>query len=258
MAARHLLAALRVCDALLPERVPRKLRRSVASRLHEFRRLRDVQVMLARIAPLMDQAPVWARFHGRLAAEQARARSALRTHLRKAEVEGERLRLHDLQRLLMARARSAPADSLLATLHAMASDAQQRTARRLGRMNPAKPGTLHRTRLAIKRARYILELIAEVESAPWAKAAHRAARAWQDQLGTIQDLRVLDLELAALRSKDPADVAAVMWFRADLVTERNDAIVRFVAQRAELEAFVRQLAPAAHSQAPADPSAETA
>jgi CHAD domain-containing protein len=238
VAAQRLLAVLRVCDGLLPDAPTRRLRRRVKRRVDAFRRLRDVQVLLLRIHPLAADASPWVPLDQRLAAEERGLQAKLRGTLRKAAVDGERSLLLTVERALLARARSARFAVFGTGMRTLAAAAQARTRKRSALLAADKPQSFHRTRLAIKRARYLLEIIATVGRAAWASAAHRSAKRWQDELGAIQDLHVLELELARYRAQDPSTVAELLRFRAEVAADRNDAIVRFLSNQPELELLI--------------------
>jgi len=255
VASQRLLVLHRVCDALLPAPFAPKLRRRVKRRVDGFRRLRDVQVLLLRIAPLAAEGTLWASLRQRLTTEESGIQAKLRRTLTQAAVNGERRLTTVLARALVAQARTARFGLFGAAMRTLTVSAQARTRKRFARVAPDNPESFHRLRLGIKRARYTLEILTQVRRAPWATAAHRAAKHWQDELGNIQDLRVLDGELSAFRPQDPSLVAELLRFRAERAADRNEAIASFLANRSEVEAFIENMVPpqSRRSQASAGP-----
>jgi CHAD domain-containing protein len=254
VASQRFAAALRLCAHAVASPAPRTLRRRIRRRFDRFRRLRDVQVMFQRLAPAVPEAPIIGRLHGRLAREAASLQRKLQRKLHRRHPQPERAEMRSILGALGTVARGPVRKRVYVLLHDRLALAQRRVMRCSAQVVATDLATLHRLRIAIKRARYLLELVAEAREAPWARAAHRAARGWQDLLGQCQDLRVLDAELATLRPKQLADAAALKQLRMRIATERDEGIRTFLRQRDALESFVRQILPPGQSAPEARPN----
>jgi len=251
VASRRLVAALRLCSHAIPGSAPDKLRRRVGRRFDGFRRLRDVQVMLRRLAPAATEAPRKAAVIGRLRRRLAKESAGLQRDLLRKLPEDLPAMEHAHMRAILgglSSAARAPARTHVAVLlHERLAAAQRRAIRRSARISADDLAALHRLRIAIKRARYLLELVAAVQDVPRAIAAIRQARGWQDVLGECQDLRVLDAEVAAMRPKTASDRAALMRLRERIAAERDERIRAVLRQHAALEEFLRQIHPASQA-----------
>ncbi len=241
VASQRFAAALRLCGHAVPASAPGKLRRRIRRRFDDFRRLRDVQVMLQRLAPAAPEAPVISRLQRRLAREAAGLQRKLLQKVKKGLPASEHVQMRAVLKGLSAVARGPVRKRVYLLIQKRLAAAQRRVSRCSARIAPDDLATLHRLRIAIKRARYLLELVAAARDAPWASAAHRAARGWQDLLGLCQDLRVLDAELAGVRPRDRTDSAALLRLRTRVAAQRNEGIRNLLRQRSALERFVLQI-----------------
>lgn len=243
VASQRLAAALRVCAHAIPAPESRRFRRRIRRRFERFRRLRDVQVMQQRLAPVAAQAAVIGRLQRRLAREAADRQRKILPQLRKGPKDSERAQIAAILWGLRSVARGSVHKRVKVLLRARLASAQACVMRRSTRIVPTDLATLHRLRIAIKRARYLLELVAAAGEAPWARTAYRAARGWQDVLGKCQDLHVLAAELATLQSKHPADLAALRRLRTRIAAELDRNTRTFLRRRHALDVFVRQILP---------------
>lgn len=174
VASRNLLALF----PLFPRHGDAKLwKRKVRHRLHELNRLRDLQVLQARLDK--GSALVRKEIDDELShvdiAGSKRARRRLEKQL-----------LHSTRRLLRSIDRHPHAfESRLREewfrIHRLLS-------RRLRAADSKQPATLHKLRVAYKAFRYITEFLADAGELP--DLDKREVRYWQDILGEIQDYRV--------------------------------------------------------------------
>jgi CHAD domain-containing protein len=114
---------------------------------------------------------------------------------------------------------------------------QSRVVQRASPIQDGDLAALHRLRLAVKRARYALEIVAATHGFAQAKAACRAAQGWQDLLGTLRDLQVLAEELAALPAKTQREQTVLRLFKARLARDQTEALRTLLRQQAQLHRF---------------------
>jgi len=182
VATRRLQAALEVFASCLPERRrrrlekrARKIRRGLGARRNAWVLLRLLVRFRAGLGP--DER----KFVDALARSLKQAARPLEPTVRKG-LPGIRGRLRKLLRDATGCAVVPPGPVLRAQVDAVLS---ARGAARGG-----EPEAMHRLRIAIKRYRYSLEVLAET-GAPGLVAAIREARALQRELGRLHDLDVL-------------------------------------------------------------------
>jgi len=182
VATRRLQAALEVFASCLPERPRRRLEKRARKIRRGLGAQRNAWVLvrlLGRSSAGLD--PVEKKFVNDLARRLKRSARPVEPHEEK-RLPGLRGRLRSLLRDATACA-VAPRGTFLRDL----ADAVL-TARRTAR--EADPEAMHRLRIAIKRYRYALEVLAEAGT-PGLEPAILEARALQRELGRLHDLDVL-------------------------------------------------------------------
>jgi CHAD domain-containing protein len=210
---RRLEALLEVLDhtTRVPSKALRKLGGVAADTLDALSPLRDDHVHRRRIAEGGDGRGVQALLDDvgrREARHKKRARTALAgIDLARADQVAQRVRRGVVRR------QGAPTLHDRTVLLLAAVDGAATTVRsRLALMDPARPRTLHKLRVAIKRFRYIVEIAKEV--APNVHvAAQRTLRSLQRRLGAVHDADVLGARIARFvdgRPKHRADMRALM------------------------------------------------
>lgn len=202
VAIRRLLSTLRLVAAAAPRAPGKKVRRKLRHLLRRLSGLRDTHVQLGLLRALGRRMPAPRDFREFLKCRRHRLERRLKPTLAAAALTPRRARRTE------AALRAALADTLV-----------RLETRRL-RMDPARPATIHRLRVALKRYRYMAEALARL--APGADAGRLAAlRECQRRMGGIQDLDVLlkRLEKSAPRAAAPAHWAAF----AESLRRRRDA-----------------------------------
>ncbi len=241
---RRLLATLELVAVFIPERKLKKLRRALKEHLDAFDPLRDTQVQLAGVESLRRALPAAKKFHRWLRQREVRyirkarrAVKAVRTRRvgkRIAALEGE---------LRRCRKKTAPVRAF-----AMAQDAIQiafaRVIRLSRRVSAKDPQTIHRTRIAFKGFRYMVEALSPLLPAVTDK--HRQVmHDYQSMMGDIQDLKVL---LSALDEyiESEANARAAQGLQAEFEQRREQLIRRYVNGDYKLQAFWPPATPPPH------------
>ena len=116
------------------------------------------------------------------------------------------------------------------------SRAFERVLRLQARIDPAAPETIHRTRVAFKRFRYMAETLAEHLPAP-DKVMLEAMHAYQTMMGDIQDADVLCEGFERYLHKRPMEPALAHEFAAELSRRRQRFIEIYLRQADELFDF---------------------
>jgi CHAD domain-containing protein len=229
---RRLLARLELLGAFLPEAHLAKAWRLLKGHLDNFSALRDTQVQRLRVARMLRRFPDLLDFDHALGERERRGIKQARQAVKRFKI-GRLRRLIDMLReeLETQRNRTVSRRSLRAVAAAFAE-----VGRRRGRVEPNDTVTIHRTRVAFKHFRYMIEGLRE--ALPRVSPARlRAMQAYQARMGQIQDVEVL---MAALRkftrqARIVPDVGRP-WF-AELQHQRRLLIARYLKRAGELEDF---------------------
>jgi CHAD domain-containing protein len=111
-----------------------------------------------------------------------------------------------------------------------------RTRQRWTRIRPQDAQTIHRTRVAFKQFRYMVEALADF--LPWLTNHHLAAmRHYQSMMGEIQDAEVLLRTLDKFLRKQETVPEAAGRFRGDLLRRRQRLIRVYLGAAEQLLEF---------------------
>jgi len=229
VATRRLRAALPlIASSRKVDKLARPVRRLTRA-LGPVREL-DVALLILDDLETAEEVPRAAiqRLRTAIAEERQRLHAELRHRLEEFDVEKLRKRTIAAARKEEARASKRAGDP------ERAATARARTARRAGRLEVAidnaaglyLPDRLHDVRIAVKKLRYMMELVQSM-SGSRATARIRTLKSAQDLLGRMHDLEVL---IARTRSLQSSPGASTLKVSADL-----DRLVR------RLETECRQL-----------------
>ncbi len=229
---RRLLARLELLGAFLPEAHLAKARRLLKRHLDGVSALRDTQVQRRRVARLLNRFPEMLHFDRALGERERR-------EIKLARQAVKRLRIGKLRRLIeMLRAELATQKSRKVSRRSAraVSAAFAEVVRRRARVDPNATVTIHRTRVAFKHFRYMIEGLRE--ALPRASLTRlRKMQTYQARMGEIQDVEVLKaaLEKFTRRERIEPDVAR-SWF-AELHRQQRRLIARYLKRAGELEDF---------------------
>lgn len=233
---RRLLALLDLLRALHFNLALRKTRKVLKRRLDAFDELRDTHVCLTLLKPLRREVPevrgldpLWRRQERLLVVE-------LRREIRATKQARLQKRLKALEKALATGIGGARRGSDEAPARAALSEAFARVMALRRRIRRNAPSTIHRTRVAFKRFRYMSELLQPLLSG-FPKNHLERMRAFQGLMGDIQDLEVLLAAVATAVEAGAFPVADGVRARALLLTSRRAAIDRFLDALDELAAF---------------------
>ncbi len=191
VATRRMIATLDVVGAVLPGGVPAQVRRRLKRLLKSFNELRDLHIQLMHFQALRPQFPVLQPFlaalrlrERELIREAARTIAEMKTHAMQREIArvAESLVLVTAGDEAEQAARAALLGALAATF--------VRAAGLRKRVAPAEPESIHALRVAFKKFRYTVEVLAPLLP-EFGKKQYRAMNAYQTSMGEIQDLQVI-------------------------------------------------------------------
>ena len=191
---RRLLATLELLGAFLPDRDLRKARRPLKRHLDTFDQLRDTQVQLNYVGRMAGTFPDARPFYDWLRERQKRFTRKTRKAVKRIKTKRVGRRLAAFQKEIRRQRKKLPRAMAFAILQRTINRAFARVAQLCRRVRAGDTGTIHRTRIAFKRFRYMVEAMAPLLPAV-TQEHYRAMRGYQCMMGDIQDMEIL---LAAL------------------------------------------------------------
>ncbi len=233
---RRLLALLDLLRSLQFERAVRKPRKVLKRRLDAFDGLRDTHVCLALLKPLRREFPearpldaLWRRRERELVAQLGR-------EIKTTKPARLQKRLKDVEKTARARGDSERWSSHAQLAQTALREAYARVLALRRRIRRNAPATVHRTRVAFKRFRYLTELLEPL--LPGLTQEHREQmRGFQSRMGDIQDLQVLLAAVTAAVKEAGFPPADGRRLRAALLRRRREMIDHFLTSLDGLSNF---------------------
>jgi CHAD domain-containing protein len=187
---RRLLATVELLRAFIPEADLRKARKRLKEHLDTFDELRDTQVQLAYMERLARSYPLAGAFHDWLARREDRFARQTRRAVKHIKSKRLRRRMAAFEmEIRLLRSRTSPDRALERALRAI-QQAFARVAQCCRKVRAENTSTIHRTRIAFKRFRYMVEALSPLLPAV-TEDHRRAMRGYQSMMGDIQDIEVL-------------------------------------------------------------------
>jgi len=232
---RRALALLDLMMALDRAGSPKKPRRTLKRRLDAFDALRDTQVELNLLKPWLKKFPEAREFETFLHQSEQELVAELRREICALKSRRVERRFKALERDVRA-ARGNSTRPAVAFLQRplRASFAQVAKLRRqVRRLDTA---TIHRTRVAFKKFRYLCELFQPLlpDSSP---TRLRAMRDWQTRMGKIQDVEVLLCEIERAVRHGKVSLESVKLLHATLAQRLVLLVNRFIRTADRLDQF---------------------
>ncbi len=234
---RRLLALMALLESILPAEPLKKTRRTFRKRLDAFACLRDTQVQLLSVEKLKARFPGARQFHRALARQERRLTARARRKVKHSRLGKLAKRIKALKRQ-MRQWSDAPAarKELAAKVAAAVQDAFARTSRLRQRMDAAHTLTIHRTRVAFKHFRYVVETLQPILPGVTAKQI-RNMHAYQAMMGEVQDMEVLLATLRRFAAKGRINPRHVPPLRRELNARRAALIRSCLASADQLYGF---------------------
>jgi CHAD domain-containing protein len=188
---RRLMATVDMMRTLIPDEGLQKARRSLRKHLKDFNQLRDTHIQILALRALAREFPPLRPLGAELRRRESKlVRSARETigsinpqQLERALADAS-IRLGTLLRLPGAQ------DVASATVIGAMGQAFVRAYELRQQINPADPASIHRLRVAFKKCRYMLEVLAPI--LPGANRRFlKSLDAYQTRMGEIQDMQVV-------------------------------------------------------------------
>lgn len=233
---RRLLSSLELLGGFLPARRVEKAQRLLKQHLDLFDDLRDTQVQLDTLARMGRVSAAARQFRASLLKREERFTRRTRRQIRKVRTNRlGKLIAGGREEVEASLEDSSPRKARTALLRAI-SRAFRRARRLRSRINPRDPVTIHRTRVAFKRFRYMVEALAKC--VPGVTDGRLAAmRRYQTMMGNIQDSEVLLRALDRLLRKKEVKPEAMRPFREKLLRRRQRLIRTYLTAADRLLEF---------------------
>ena len=218
--ARRLLATIELLGAFLPERKLQKARRVLKQQLDRFDPLRDTQVQLIYVTRMTRVFPAAQAFREWLLKRQARFTRQTRQAIKHLKTKRLTRRLVSLEWDLCRRRKHLARDRAFAAALSAMNRAFAQVARRYRHIAAADTKTIHRTRIAFKRFRYMVDALSPL--LPVVTEPHQhAMRGYQSMMGDIQDMEVLLVALDKFLRNQEINTAAADRLRNEVLRRRQ-------------------------------------
>jgi CHAD domain-containing protein len=205
VATRRLVALFELLSPFVRGKCLKKARAALKEHLDAFDKLRDTQVQLETVHKMSRAFTAARHFRDHLLRREAQVSRKTRRNLKTAQPKRLGRLVADCQGQLKQWRRHGSLEAANARLLSRVDGAFSRTRQLRQLIRAERPRTIHRTRIAFKKFRYMVEALAPHLDGVNAKRL-AAMHAYQTRMGDIQDIQVL---LEALgRFARQADVPA--------------------------------------------------
>ncbi|MCS6806309.1 MAG: CHAD domain-containing protein [Acidobacteriota bacterium] len=234
VATRRLMSLLDLVSHLIADARLKRTRRALKRRLDMFDSLRDTQVQLLSIQSLQADFPELERFHDELARRERQLIKRLGKQVKKLGLARLEKSVKTLQKQLRQMARHpAPSDDPFVAIINAVERAFAKVVERRRAVDPADSATIHRTRVAFKRFRYMVEVLQPL-LVDVTQDRLKHMHDYQTMMGDVQDIEVLTANLTAFLRKEKLTLPAVeQW----LAQRRAQLIETYVQSADELFQF---------------------
>jgi CHAD domain-containing protein len=233
---RRVLALVELIGVFVPERRVRKALKLLKKQLDLFAELRDTQVQalwLRKVAPRRAGALVYQKH---LRSHEARCVRQARRAIKAFRPARLQKLIESFRTELRARRKQGLEPGDWARVRHSVVRAFAEVARLNRRAKGSDARTIHRTRIAFKKYRYMIETLA-----PWLQEdSPRDLQALHDHqtlMGNVQDLEVLKAGVSKFLRKRKQETKAIRALLEGLEAPRRAAVARFLKRANRLTAF---------------------
>jgi len=236
VATRRLLATIEMLGAFIPEHDLRKARRTLKHHLDIFDQLRDTQVQLVYVGRMAGTFPDAHAFYDWLQGRQARFTRETRKAVKHIRIKRLGRCLATFEKELRRQRKKITGEQAFVVVRRAINQAFARVAQLCRQVRAGDTKTIHRTRIAFKRFRYMVEALAPL--LPAVTPDHRRAmRGYQCMMGDIQDMEVLLAALDKFVQKEGVDIRSARRLKKELVRWRQLLIEIYLNAAGRLRRF---------------------
>ncbi|HMP81594.1 MAG TPA: CHAD domain-containing protein [Verrucomicrobiota bacterium] len=248
---RRLLSTIELLGAFLPEAGIEKARVSLKAHLDTFDKLRDTQVQLIYVGHLTEKFPAAREFHEWLVRREDRFLRATRKAVKRIKTGRTGRRIRVFHKAVKHRRKQMTPEAAFKAVGTSVDRAFKRVATLCGKVRGEDTETIHRTRIAFKRFRYMAEALSPLLPA-LTDEHRRAMRGYQSLMGDIQDVEVLIATFGKFRRKENVTGRAVCKLEEELHKRRQWLIRVYLYAAGKLGQFwpPRPFAPQKQSEKP--------
>jgi CHAD domain-containing protein len=216
---RRLLSIIELLAAFVPERDIRKARRTLKHHLDTFDQLRDTQVQLTYVGRMVGTFPDAYAFYDWL--RDRKAHFTWKTRKAVKHIKTRRLGqcLAAFEKEIRRQRKQITHERAFTIVRRTMNRAFARVAQLCRHVRSDDTKTIHRTRIAFRRFRYMVEALAPL--LPAVTEDHRLAmRGYQSMMGDIQDMEVLLAALDKFVRQEKVNAASTRRLKKELVRWR--------------------------------------
>ncbi|HWV99564.1 MAG TPA: CHAD domain-containing protein [Candidatus Acidoferrum sp.] len=237
VATRRLMAQLVMLGCVTPGETAEKARRVLKRRLKALGELRDTHVQRLFIERQLSRFPQLILVQDSLKRRERRLEKATAAKVNAFKTRKLETSILALGELLARKPARPSRPERLATIVARATaEAFAEVVRRRDAIDPANPGTIHRTRIAFKKFRYMVEALSS-DGTGLNKRDLRALAHYQRRMGNLQDLEVMQQCITGFLRKHLGMEALLRPFIGYLKGRRARALRGFLRSANELYEF---------------------
>jgi len=233
---RRLLALVDLFEPILGGGAAERIRRDFKSPFKLSGRLRDTQVMLCDVKRLLGRFPEAKQFGKELLRREKRLSRQLERELRRIRLKALKSRMGALREQLRAVALPAAGNLIPVRLLKGVGAAFANAVARCRGVALTKPRAVHRTRIAFKKFRYMVEQLRPLMLQLGGVSRERM-RAYQALMGDIQDCEMLLAALEDFMREEKAKAGSLRKFRAAIKLNRTRFMARYLPRADELYSF---------------------
>ncbi|MBN2505271.1 MAG: CHAD domain-containing protein [Verrucomicrobia bacterium] len=225
---RRLVALLNLLDALVTVRALQDLRHAVKKLFRSSARLRDTQVQRLFVDRHRRAFPEISPFAKSLARLEKRLVAELKRRIRRTrrrDIKELVAALRDVLGPALADAGVRTRGEAIVRRHVQHAFNRVLNLRR--RVDPDRPLTIHRTRVAFKRFRYLVELLQPLLPGITPRRLETMHH-YQTMMGDIQDLEVLQRALDEFAKTHARTAPALQRFRQEIERQHARRIARYL------------------------------
>jgi CHAD domain-containing protein len=233
---RRLLATVELLGAFIPEKEIEQARAALKHHLDTFDEVRDTHVQLVYVERMVKTFPAARAFREWLLKREERFTRQARKAIRGIKTKRLERRLEKFgEEIRRQRKRTRP-ESAFRTAQLAMDRAFGRVAQLCRRVQAEDTETIHRTRIAFKRFRYMVEAMSPLVPAVTEHHRH-AMRGYQSMMGDIQDVEVLLGALDRFMRKKKITDSAAKELREELRRRRAQLIRVYLGAAGRLRQF---------------------
>ena len=187
---RRLISTVELLGAFIPERELERARRSLKQHLDTFDELRDTQVQLIYVGRLAEMFEAARNFQDWLRKREAKFTRRTRKAVKQIKTRRLGKRIATFQTEISRRRKTTTTAHAFDLVQRAMNRAFGRVARLCENVRASDTETIHRTRVAFKRFRYMVEALSPLLRTV-NERYRQAMRGYQSMMGDIQDVEVL-------------------------------------------------------------------